>query len=152
MSAETARAPECPKCSARRSPDAEACARCGLTFALWNPAPDAPPPAQLDERGEALWGEALAAWETGDKHEAFLRHCAMSGALAIAGRRYRERLDRQPNDAMAGRMQSRVLGMATAAFVRPTAAPLPVTRNLWFWLVLVACAVVGMVGAFLLRR
>jgi hypothetical protein len=152
MSAETARAPECPKCSARRPPEAEACARCGLTFALWSPAPDAARPPPLDERGEALWAEALAAWEAGDKHEAFVRHCAMSGALAVAGRRYRERLDRLPTDPVAGRMQSRVLAMATAAFVRSPAAPEPVTRSLWFWLILVGCAVAGMIGAFLLRR
>jgi hypothetical protein len=151
MSAESARAPGCPKCSHQGAPGAAACPRCGLTFALWSPPPDAPAPATLDEQGEALWAETLAGWDAPERHDTFLKHCAVTGGLGAAGRRYRQRLDQDPTDAMAGKMQSRVLAMAAAAFVRTPAAATPFTRSTWFWLVVVGCAVVGMIGA-LLRR
>jgi hypothetical protein len=145
--------PDCPKCGHRAPPGAESCRRCGLTFALWNPAPGDPLPVlRLDERGDTLWAEVLADWSDPARHDAFLKHCSVAGLLGVAGRRYRQRLDEQPADPVAGRMQARVLEMATAAFVRTPTAAVPVTRNTWFWLVLVACGVVGMVGAMLLRR
>jgi hypothetical protein len=108
--------------------------------------------ARLDEAGEALWAEAQASGATLEKHEAFVRHCSAAGLLALAGRRYRERLDQQPMDPVATQMQARILAMATAGFVVPSATPIPVTRSLWFWVVIVLCSVGGMTGALFLRR
>jgi predicted TPR repeat methyltransferase len=110
------------------------------------------PAAQLDEQAELLWSAALAAWDTLENHEAFVKYCSRTGLLASAGRRYRERLDRDPRDAVAAQMQSRILTMATAGYIPPSPVSAPVTRSLWFWVVVVLCGVVGMTIAFILRR
>jgi hypothetical protein len=148
--------PACPKCGHRAvaAPGAEppaSCPRCGLTFALWTPVQEAAV-ARLDEGAEALWSAAVADWQDPGKHDAFLKHCSLTGSLAAAGRRYRQRLDQQPGDGVATRMQERVLAMATAALVRPSVAPAPVTRQTWFWAVLLVCGVVGTAVALLVRR
>jgi hypothetical protein len=154
MNAETTSATDCPKCHHQapvRPGGNQSCPRCGLTYALWTPAADARA-AQLDEQTELLWSETLAAWETLENHEAFVRHCSRGGLLAAAGRRYRERLDRHPLDPIAAQMQARILTMATASYVPPAPVPAPVTRSLWFWVVLVLCGVAGMTIALFLRR
>jgi hypothetical protein len=141
----------CPKCGRRvAGPQAESCPRCGLTFSLWS-AEQASGVARLDERGEALWAAAVASWSTPERHDELLRHCSVTGLLAAAGRRYRERLDQDAGDAVAARMQERVLAMATASFVRPAAA-VPVTRHNWFWVLMAVCGLVGLGGALFLRR
>jgi predicted TPR repeat methyltransferase len=113
--------------------------------------PDAPA-AELDDQAERLWSAALAGWDTLENHEAFVKYCSRSGVLALAGRRYRERLDHHPSDAVAAQMQARILTMATAGYIPPSPVPAPVTRNLWFWVVVALCGVVGMTIAFFLRR
>jgi hypothetical protein len=140
----------CPKCQHARRSEAESCARCGLVFALWSPD-QAADVVRLDEQGEALWAAAQESWRDEDRHAAFLKHCSQSGLLAPAGRRYRERLDADPQDAVAARMQQKILSMATASFVHPSKAAAPVTRTTWFWALLVACGIVGLLAAFLLR-
>jgi len=140
----------CPKCRQPRRADAEACARCGLVFSRWTPEQSAGV-AQLDERAEALWAAARDNWRDEHRHAAFLEHCSQAGLLAPAGRRYRERLDADPQDAVAARMQQKVLAMATAGFVPSGKPPAPVTRSTWFWGVLVACALAGVLAALFLR-
>jgi hypothetical protein len=144
---------DCPKCGFRAlgTPAPAACPRCGLTFALWTAEQEAGV-VRLDAEAEALWSAASADWHDAARHDAFLKHCSLAGALAPAGRRYRERLDAQPSDAVAARMQERILTMATASLLHPAAAPTPVTRQGWFWLVLVIFAVAGLGAALLLKR
>jgi uncharacterized Zn finger protein (UPF0148 family) len=154
MNAETTSATHCPKCHHRfpaRPGGSESCPRCGLTFALWTPVADAPA-AELDDQAERLWSTALADWDTLENHEAFVKYCSRAGVLALAGRRYRERLDHQPSDAVAAQMQARILTMATAGYIPPSPVPAPVTRSLWFWVVVALCGVAGMTIAFFLRR
>jgi hypothetical protein len=91
-------------------------------------------------------------WTAVDRHDAFVKHCSAAGLLALAGRRYRERLATDPMDPVAGRMQARILAMATASLVPASAAPAPVTRSTWFWVVMVVGGVGGMTLAMLLRR
>jgi hypothetical protein len=130
-----------------------ACPRCGLVFSRWTPGPDAPEAApHLDEEAEALWAAAVASWTDVDRHEVFLKHCSRAGLLGPAGRRYRERVDQQPMDPIAAQMQSRVLAMATAGFIRPAAMPTPVTRSTWFWAIMVVCGVAAAGAALFLRR
>jgi hypothetical protein len=146
--------PECPKCGCRVPATdpldglpSQACKRCGLTFALWSPA-QAREVIGLDEGGENLWSDVLADWSTVEKHDAFLKHCSLGGLLPLAGRRYRERLDDDPRDTMAARMQERVMAMATATFIRP--APVvakAVTRTLWFWVVVMLFGLGGIAVA-----
>jgi hypothetical protein len=146
----------CPKCGCRvvavaGTAPPPACPRCGLTFALWTAEQEAAV-VQLDEAALALWEAAQADWHDAGKHDAFLKHCSLAGSLAAAGRRYRQRLDEQPGDAVAARMQERILAMATATLVRPAVVPTPVTRQTWFWVVVLVCAVTGSAVALFLRR
>jgi hypothetical protein len=114
-----------------------------------------PAPTTLDERGEALWAEILRDFPDEARHEAFAKHCAAKGLLGAAGRRYRERLDRDPGDPVAGRMRDRIVGMATAALAgltRPVPAA-PVTRSRLFWVVIVLFLIAGgMAGMLFARR
>jgi hypothetical protein len=147
MTAESA----CPKCQQPRRAGAVACARCGLVFANWTPE-QAEAVVRLDERGEALWAAVRESWREEERHDAFLKYCSLAGLLAPAGRCYRERLAADPQDALAARMQQRILTMATASFTHPAAPPRPVTRSVWFWTLLVGCALVGLLGALIFRR
>lgn len=151
MTAEASSSTPCPKCGFRGKPGSEACARCGLVFALWTPE-KAAEIVQLDEGAERLWVEVEGAWEDEARHDAFLKHCSLAGMLPAAGRRYRDRLDRDPRDPIASRMQERILAMATVTFVQRPPRPVPVTRKNWFWAVLGVFAVLGMLIALTLGR
>jgi hypothetical protein len=146
----------CPKCGRVREPAREDCRACGLVFALWNPEA-APPVVRLDPEAEALWTALCAHWEDAARHEAFVKHCSARGLLAAAGRRYRERLETDPRDAVALRMRDRIVAMATAqlqavAGVGGARRPTPVTRSRGFWVVLALSAVAAVVGALLYGR
>ena len=91
----------CPKCGRSRADGAAACARCGLVFANWTPGRRGPGRAggggmALDAQGDQLWDQLRASWQDEARHDAFLKHCATAGSLAVAGRRYRQRLDEDP--------------------------------------------------------
>lgn len=141
--------PPCPKCGhARRLAD-DACARCGLTFALWTPD-KAAAVVQLDPAAQARWDELIAHWSDEPRHDAFLKYCSMAGLLAPAGRAYRNHLTDHPGDPVALRMQERIVAMATVSFSRPTAPRAPITRNVWFWAVMFLCGLAGVAGAVFL--
>lgn len=142
-------AASCPKCGQSGRAGEAACARCGLTFALWTPD-KAAEVVQLDGKAETLWAELAAAWDDEARHDAFLKYCSVAGQLAPAGRRYRERLAEAPGDPLAIRMQDRIVAMATVSFTHHRAPPPPVTRNTWFWAVMVLCGVAGLASALLL--
>jgi hypothetical protein len=142
----------CPKCARQRPAGAAACDRCGLVFALWSPELAAEAVA-LDPEGERLWAAAEARWEEDAAHDAFVKHCSQRGLLGVAGRAYRGRLDRDAGDAVAARMQKRIIAMATAV-LQPTrtAASAPVTRSrLFTWIVFFGLAV-GVVAGLLWHR
>lgn len=143
----------CPKCSQKKTASTqEACARCGLVFALWNPE-NAPKVVAFDERAEALWSTIVSNWNNAGAHDAFLKYCSVASMLPAAGRRYRERLDEQPGDEVALQMQKRVLAMATAAMGAPAQkTPDPITRSGVFWVVIVAALSLGIVAAMMFRR
>jgi hypothetical protein len=145
----------CPKCGWRpRETDSEkvsACARCGLVFERWTPELAAEQ-IVMDDEGESLWAAVQASWNDDSTHDAFLKHCSLSGRLALAGRRYRERLDQAPKDPTAGRMQERVVSMATLTFAQRAPKPIPVTRTRMFWAVLACFVGIGIVSALLYGR
>jgi len=142
----------CPKCGHRRREDAGACTRCGLVFDKWTPELAATV-VKLDDAGAALWAALQDAWQDEAKHEAFAKHCSAAGVLGAAGRCYRERLDQAPSDAIAVKMQERILSLATVGFT-VTRAPPPrlVTREPWFWAVLGVCAIMAAIAGFVLGR
>jgi hypothetical protein len=146
-----AAAEACPKCARPRPDGAKACPRCGLVFALWS-GDGAGEAAALDAEGQRLWAAAEAAWQDDGAHDAFVKHCSQHGLLGPAGRAYRGRLDREPGDAVAARMQKRIVAMATAVLQPSRGAPTPVTRTRWFaWVVLVSLAL-GVLGGLLWKR
>lgn len=134
----------CPKCGRARADNGAACARCGLVFARWSksePAVD----VSLDAEGEALWAALPETWQDEAKHDQFVKHCAQLGRLSAAGMCYREYLDAHPGDPVAAKMQSRIVGMATAALLPMRATPAATSRGRWFlWVV-----AVGAVGGVL---
>lgn len=141
----------CPKCGHKRPAGVEACARCGLVFALWTPE-KAAEVVKLDEAGEAAWAALIGRWQDEAQHDAFLKRCAAGGTLAAAGRCYRAYLDQHPGDALATKMQERIVVMATLTFARPTRPPTPVTRSRWFWAVVGLAVSAGVVLALLFGR
>ena len=141
----------CPKCSRRREEETtNACARCGLVFAFWSPE-KAAQVVKLDEKAEALWTQVRRSWRDEAKHDAFLKYCSIAGQLAAAGRCYRLRLDKTPDDEMAMKMQERIVAMATLTMARPTIPAKPVTRTQWFWMILVIGVIAGVIASFVMK-
>jgi hypothetical protein len=143
--------PPCPKCGRNREDETtNSCARCGLVFAFWTPD-KAVDVVKLDEKAEALWTQVRRSWKDESKHDAFLKYCSLAGLLAPAGRCYRLRLDKTPDDEIAIKMQERIVAMATLSFARPSTPPKPVTRTQWFWMILVIGVIAGVIGSFLIK-
>jgi hypothetical protein len=141
----------CPKCGKKHLPEAEACSRCGLIFALWKETEPALVP--LDDRGTELWKKAQEHWSYSACHEEFLKHCLQTDRLAAAGRLYRERLDENPRDVVAAQMQSQVLAKAALSLSIQKRQPLqPVTRTPWFWAILLVAMALGIAGGLFWRR
>lgn len=141
----------CPKCGKTRKADDQSCARCGLTFALWKPEAS-PASSKMDARGEELWTRIQASWSDSAIHEDFLKHCLQAGTLAAAGRLYRQRLDDHPEDAIAAQMQGQVLAKAALGLsISKTQPREPVTRNRWFWVVVLTAMALGIAGGLLWR-
>jgi hypothetical protein len=152
MTPELSTESSCPKCQRRREEETtQACPRCGLVFSRWSPD-KAAQVVKLDERAEMLWSAVRRSWKDEGKHDAFLKYCSMAGLLAPAGRNYRARLDRHPDDAIAAAMQERIVAMATLSFARPTTPPKPVTRTQWFWIILVVGVIAGVMASFLIHH
>jgi hypothetical protein len=107
----------------------------------------------LDSAGEDLWRRVQEHWSDSARHEEFLKHCLQTGTLAAAGRRYRERLDENPGDALAGQMQNQVLAKAALGLSLHKSQPrTAVTRSRWFWLIVLAAMALGMAAGLLWRR
>ena len=116
----------CPKCG-RRQPRAEACRHCGLVLARWDPGAAAPTTG--DDEARRLFAEAEAAWADPERHDAFIGYCGRAGQLPYAARCYRDRLARDPDDAVARARQARVVTAAELTWLtRPREqadAPVP---------------------------
>jgi hypothetical protein len=116
----------CPKCG-RRQAQGGACRYCGLVFALWDPTTAAATNGEDESRRR--FAAAEAAWSDLSQHEAFIEHCSRTGQLPYAARCYRDRLARDPDDAVARAQQARVVAVAElTCLTRPREladAPLP---------------------------
>jgi hypothetical protein len=149
---QTPEASTCPKCAKKRAPEAESCPRCGLVFALWRPDSNVAP-VNLDDRGTALWRKIEGNWNDSPLHEEFLKHCLQTNTLAAAGRLYRERLDQYPKDAIAVHMQNQILSKAALGLsIHKTQPREPVTRNRWFWVIVLTAMALGIAGGLFWRR
>jgi hypothetical protein len=143
----------CPKCG-RRQPRGDACRQCGLVFARWDPARAAATTG--DEEARRRYALAEAAWSEPSVHEAFIEHCVRTGQLPYAARCYRERLARDPGDAVARAQQARVVKVAElTCFTRPREladAPLPHRRLLIGAVLLLFVVLLGMLTSPLWRQ
>jgi len=104
-------APEgcCPRCLAKRSPQAANCPSCGVVFAQLAPATLEPPLWLAD-----AWRALLKTWGDDVQHE-LLRYRAFElEELAALGRLYRIRLAWAPEDPWAQKGRDEVLRLATA--------------------------------------
>jgi hypothetical protein len=123
-----------------------------LVFALWKQE-SSPAVAPLDSRGNELWQEIQGCWSDSSRHEEFLKHCLQTGTLAAAGRLYRERLDENPEDAVAAQMQAQILAKATLTLSINKSQPREVlTRSRWFWTIVLVAMALGIVGGLFWRR
>ena len=138
---------DCPKCGRKRDSDAPACPRCGLRFALWNPSL-VDPRTQLTPAGLELWRQVEANWQDVNRHEEFAKYCLQSNLLPAAGRCYRDRLDRFPDDAIARKMQAEILAKATLGLLVQKRQPAPpVTRSRWFWFIILTAMALAIAAA-----
>jgi hypothetical protein len=112
------------------------CSACRSTQTLKSAVAAAPsPPVSTEERtvaptgsGEpalwAAWQKVQADWPTVRGHEQFVALCMSLDALPFAGTRYREHLDKHPQDPLALKGRDRVLAQAMAvANTRRSDAP-----------------------------
>ena len=125
----------CPKC-AEPTGDRDACRRCGLVFALWNPEAAALP--DVAESAE-LWARVEAAWDSEEAHDAFIEHCRKAGALAVAASRYRSR------GAEARLAQIRSLAEQTLAATPKSQPPPPNRRAQWILAGVLAVVLVALI-------
>lgn len=111
----------CPKCISARKEGVEACAACGLVYAIFDPSEQ-----RVSEPLRAAWLSVLERWDDRDAHDRLLSLAVGQGELAAAGRLYRIRLAQAPDDVYAQRGRDEVLRLATAsqAAFKPT-APTP---------------------------
>jgi rubredoxin len=142
----------CPKCGKKSAGGAQACPRCGLVFAMWNPDTGTGM-VRLDAAGEELWRKVQENWSDSSGHEAFLKHCLQTDSLAAAGRLYRERLDENPKDVMAAQMQNQVLAKASLGLSLNKSEPrTALTRTRWFWVVVLTAMALGIAAGLFWRR
>jgi len=109
--------------------------------------------APLDNRSGELWQAVQVHWSDSARHEEFLKHCLQTGTLAAAGRLYRDRLDENPQDAVAAQMQAQILAKATLTLDINKSQPREVmTRSRWFWAVVLLSMALGIAGGLFWRR
>lgn len=114
----------CPKCVAPMHEDTLSCSACGLVFA--NFIPDEHLPSQALARE---WHGLLGNWHDWDAHDRLLSQAMLRGELAMAGRLYRMRLARAPNDAQALRGRDEVVRRVTTAVALSSDGPSPATAR-----------------------
>jgi hypothetical protein len=106
----------------------------------------------LDPTATALFAACEASWDDDHRHDKFVKYCSGSGLLASAARQYRLRLEKQPEDPMATRMQQRIVTMASFLLTQHQPPPEPLTRSRWFLVLVGVAAVAGLLAALLYGR
>jgi hypothetical protein len=105
----------CPKCISPKTPNAQSCAYCGLTFAQFDPHVVEPPQWLSYE-----WVGLLGRWDDEDRHVALRQRALQEQELAALGRLYRLRLAAHVEDPIAQRGRDEVLRLALIRNPAPT--------------------------------
>jgi predicted TPR repeat methyltransferase len=100
----------------------------------------------------ALFASCEAAWDDELRHDKFVKYCSTSGLLATAARQYRRRLELNPEDLVATRMQQRIVTMASFLLTTHHPPPEPLTRSRWFLVLVGVAAIAGLLAALLYGR
>ena len=143
-------APLCPKCSAPRRKDAQACVSCGLEVARWaafSDARDAAVPSVVRD----AWARATEAWTTPAPHDELLQLAAAHNSYAWAAGRYRTRRDSVSTrqlERLQRAAEATLLAGATAR-ADTNAAPYRATRGVLAFLII--AVLVGVVYAVAIR-
>jgi hypothetical protein len=106
----------------------------------------------LDPTATALFAACEASWDDEQRHDKFVKYCSASGLLATAARQYRLRLEKQPDDPVATRIQQRIVTMASFLLAKHQPPPEPLTRSRWFLVLVGVAAVAGLLAALLYGR
>ena len=130
----------CPKCGEGQR-EAEACRKCGLVIARWDPERAEAEFGDVREARE-LWAAVEAEWGNGELHEAFIEHCRKTDALPFAAWRYRQR-GAQDRLAQIRKIAEQVL------VITPRAEAKPQKSRTWM---LAAMVVIVLVMAYVLMR
>ncbi|MCP3105280.1 hypothetical protein LZ198_41070 [Myxococcus sp. K15C18031901] len=98
----------CPKCVSPRREQDVSCSACGLVYANFLPEEHSPSESLME-----AWRALAARWEDWEAHDRLLNLAMGRGELAGAGRLYRVRLARAPDDALARRARDEVVRRAS---------------------------------------
>jgi hypothetical protein len=104
----------------------------------------------LDPAATALFAACEETWDDEGRHDKFVRYCSAAGLLASAARQYRLYLDCHPGDAVAVRVQQRIVAMASLQLTTHQPAREPVTRSRGFVVIVALAAVAGVLAAIFL--
>jgi hypothetical protein len=112
--------------------------------------PAAIPP--LDPTATALFAACEATWQDDRLHDKFVKYCSAAGLLAAAALQYRRYLDQHPGDALAAKMQQRIVTMASLLLTTRNRPAEPMTRSRWFMILIALSAIGGAVAAIFYRQ
>ena len=106
---------ECPRCSALNALASTECVRCGIVFER---VIDVRIEDELALGGSremaALWDHVMEDYEDLVRHERFVAASTETNALAYASKKYGHILIASPQDAIARRMRTRIVGLVSA--------------------------------------
>jgi hypothetical protein len=116
----------CVHCGESVARDSRECPKCGVIFDRLKKPKEAPAPVikvqsspvknQTFELNNA-WSSVKANYDSESAHEFFIQSCLGQENLAFAGQQYRSVLDLNPTDAMAIKMQNRIVNLATLSYL-----------------------------------
>ncbi|GEN06887.1 hypothetical protein SAMN05443572_104488 [Myxococcus fulvus] len=139
----------CPKCVSTRREVDTSCSQCGLVYANFVESEHQPSEALREE-----WRRLAGEWGQWEAHDRLLTLAMGRGELATAGRLYRVRLARAPDDAVAQRAREEIVRRATV--VVPTevegAGASLLSRRMRGVAIAVLFLVVLLMSAFIIQR
>jgi hypothetical protein len=106
----------------------------------------------LDQTATTLYAACEAVWEDDARHDKFVKYCSSAGLLAAAAREYRAYLEQHPGDAVATKMQQRIVNMASLLLSTHKPPRKPVTSSRGFVIAVGLAAIAGIIGAILYGR
>jgi hypothetical protein len=136
----------CPKCVAKKPPQALACPQCGLDFSR-----DGEVSPAMSAALKADWVALLEDWGNEAQHKELLERAALREELVAAGWLYRLALARTPGDARAIKGRDEVLRRAALPHSVATQAPRTTPKTGQYVLIAALVAVTLGVLTFLVR-